>query len=270
MFDFVASTTSHCHWHDASHTKVPSIRGAVLWGMEAATTTTTTTAINGKSEWISILKNLMGICTERDLTLTCDILHLHTCKPGNATVTYTDTFTFSSHRELRICYSNSISLFLSVAFSALFTKVGKSPKILQRRMNAMNVVQTKWHNPLMHIPEQGESQTNITGRPNSIGPRTIVAKYSHNVVNKYWKIQNGCILWFMFSFWSMNTEDEILIGNRNIFIVVVVNTHQCYHNIDALLSQISRCYTLYRIFYATPRFSQSLRISAIVHLDVLI
>lgn len=140
--------------------------------MVAASTT------KGKSEWISILKNLMGICTERELTLTCDILRLHTCKLALA---QTPTFIWNS----------------------LHFKVENRRKIYE----------DEWMQWMLQ--RKSTFANTIKAMRKELRPAHIIN--TSQVVNKYWKIRNS-ILWFMFFLWSVNIEDEILIWMKIIFL----------------------------------------------------
>lgn len=107
-----------CHWHDASQKSIFSMTR--VWWQPTA-----------KSECISIAertkeKNLMVICTERDLTLTCDILHLHTYK------------TRYRHRHLTTKTKN---VFIHSILEHL--EVGKSPKMVENRMKDERFAETQ-------------------------------------------------------------------------------------------------------------------------------
>lgn len=160
VFDFVASTTSTAIGMMFHKSPFQYVMGMV--------------ATNGKI-WMHFSREREKLDGDMYRTwldaLTCDILHLHTYKPGQ-TPTF-DSLSYEFVTELNL-----------VALQSL----GKSPKICYTR-RMLRVAQVKWRNSFMH-----QCWTHW------MDPHNIA-----QVENKYWKIQRG-ILWFIFSFWLMNTD----------------------------------------------------------------
>lgn len=234
MFDFVASTT---HLHSLPLAWCIAHKSSVHFSMEmvAGNDYDDDDEYTAKSEWIfNPMKNLMGICTERDLTLTCDILHLHTCKHTGHTDDRHSLYITQSGKNF--CYKTQF--LCTLKFCKIAENFYKDEWVQWMEFS-------RWNDKMHANPFRMDmNMARIFSLPlYTIHFICAVLLCGSQIVNKYWKIQRYHILWFMFSFWSVNIEDEILIWmeipfDLYIFFFLFHKTHQCYHNIDALLSQI--------------------------------